>query len=192
MLGEHVQQTKLEHMKAQMAIFKKSLEEFAIKHRCASRACWSCSGLCTSFHRAMPLSSPDSAKHKTFNSIVLHHIVRGTSFCRNDIRQDPVFRAQFHTMCANVGVDPLASNKGMWAQLLGFGDFYYELGVQIVEACLATRAYNGGFMELGSLRNAVQVSNPTICKCCKLPAVPAQVSSFIAECGSKQTGMFGL
>ncbi len=60
-------------------------------------------------------------------------------------------------MCAHVGVDPLASNKGMWAQLLGFGDFYYELGVQIVEACLATRAYNGGFMELGSLRNAVQV-----------------------------------
>ncbi|DBB05855.1 TPA: hypothetical protein ACH3X3_009864 [Trebouxia sp. C0006] len=99
-LGEHVQQTKLEHMKSQMVIFKKSLEEFAIKHR-------------------------------------------------SDIRQDPVFRAQFHTMCANVGVDPLASNKGMWAQLLGFGDFYYELGVQIVEACLATRAYNGGFMELG-------------------------------------------
>lgn len=76
---------------------------------------------------------------------------------RNDIRQDPVFRAQFHTMCANIGVDPLASNKGMWAQLLGFGDFYYELGVQIVEACLATRAYNGGFMELGALRDAVQV-----------------------------------
>ncbi|KAL3144419.1 hypothetical protein ABBQ32_004167 [Trebouxia sp. C0010 RCD-2024] len=106
-LGEHVQQTKLEHIKSQMAIFKRSLEDFAIKHR-------------------------------------------------NDIRQDPVFRAQFHTMCANIGVDPLASNKGMWAQLLGFGDFYYELGVQIVEACLATRAYNGGFMELGSLRNAVQ------------------------------------
>ena len=34
-LGEHVQQTKLEHIKSQMAVFKKSLEEFAIKHRCA-------------------------------------------------------------------------------------------------------------------------------------------------------------
>ena len=32
-------------------------------------------------------------------------------------------------MCANCGVDPLASNKGFWAELLGFGDFYYELGV---------------------------------------------------------------
>ena len=61
-------------------------------------------------------------------------------------------------MCANVGVDPLASNKGMWAQLLGFGDFYYELSVQIVEACLATRAYNGGLMELEALRASVQVS----------------------------------
>ena len=32
-LGEHVQQTKIEHMKSQMVIFKNSLEEFAIKHR---------------------------------------------------------------------------------------------------------------------------------------------------------------
>ena len=115
-----------------------------------------------------------NASHNALKCILLHCIVRGTSLCRSDIRQDPVFRAQFHTMCANVGVDPLASNKGMWAQLLGFGDFYYELGVQIVEACLATRAYNGGFMELGSLRNAVQVSNSTICKYCKLPGAFAQ------------------
>lgn len=28
-----------------------------------------------------------------------------------EIRADPVFRAQFHAMCANIGVDPLASNK---------------------------------------------------------------------------------
>jgi hypothetical protein len=31
-------------------------------------------------------------------------------------------------MCAKVGVDPLASNKGVWAELLGIGDFYYEIG----------------------------------------------------------------
>lgn len=61
-------------------------------------------------------------------------------------------------MCANVGVDPLASNKGMWAQLLGFGDFYYELGVQVVEACLASKAMNGGLMDLDSLRKQVTVS----------------------------------
>jgi hypothetical protein len=28
-----------------------------------------------------------------------------------DIRRDPLFRAQFQAMCANIGVDPLASNK---------------------------------------------------------------------------------
>lgn len=52
------------------------------------------------------------------------------------MRKDPAFRAQFHAMCANVGVDPLASNKGAWAQLLGFGDFYYELGVQVGAAII--------------------------------------------------------
>lgn len=70
---------------------------------------------------------------------------------KKSIRQDPAFRAQFHVMCANIGVDPLASNKGMWAEVLGFGDFYYELGVQVVEACLATRSINGGMMELPAL-----------------------------------------
>ncbi|CAK0737029.1 hypothetical protein CVIRNUC_000843 [Coccomyxa viridis] len=74
---------------------------------------------------------------------------------REDIRKDPAFRAQFHTMCANIGVDPLASNKGVWAQVLGFGDFYYELGVQIVEACLATRPLNGGLMEMKPLMRFV-------------------------------------
>lgn len=47
---------------------------------------------------------------------------------KNDIRKNPAFRSQFHEMCAKVGVDPLASNKGFWAELLGIGDFYYELG----------------------------------------------------------------
>ena len=65
-----------------------------------------------------------------------------------EIRADPVFRAQFHKMCANVGVDPLASNKGFWTELLGFGDFYYELGVQVAEACLASKAQDGGLCEL--------------------------------------------
>ena len=78
--------------------------------------------------------------------------------CRDGVRQDPEFRAKFHAMCAHVGVDPLASNKGVWAQLLGFGDFYYELGVQIVEACLATRAYNGGLIDLPALQRYVQAS----------------------------------
>ena len=36
-------------------------------------------------------------------------------------------------MCASIGVDPLASGKGFWSNMLEIGDFYYELAVQIVE-----------------------------------------------------------
>ena len=36
-------------------------------------------------------------------------------------------------------------------ELLGVGDFYYELGVQIIEAGLRTRASNGGLMEVPDL-----------------------------------------
>ncbi|XP_078173155.1 EAP30/Vps36 family protein [Carex rostrata] len=70
---------------------------------------------------------------------------------KSDIKKNPIFRAQFHEMCAKVGVDPLASNKGVWAELLGIGDFYYELGVQIVEICIATRSENGGLINLEEL-----------------------------------------
>ncbi|PON51531.1 ESCRT-2 complex, Snf [Parasponia andersonii] len=75
---------------------------------------------------------------------------------KNDIRKNPAFRAQFHEMCTKVGVDPLASNKGFWAELLGIGDFYYELGVQIVQICLATRPHNGGLISLPELCNLIR------------------------------------
>lgn len=61
-LGEQTKESRKEQMKQHMAVFKKSLEEFALKHK-------------------------------------------------QDIRKDPVFRAQFQIMCSNIGVDPLASNK---------------------------------------------------------------------------------
>ncbi|KAL4422019.1 hypothetical protein ABPG77_005449 [Micractinium sp. CCAP 211/92] len=106
-VGDQVNATKLEAMKALMRHFQASLQEFALKHR-------------------------------------------------QDIRRDPVFRAQFHAMCANIGVDPLSSNKGTWNKLLGFGDFYYELGVQVVEACITARPFTGGLMELGLVHKYVQ------------------------------------
>ena len=55
-------------------------------------------------------------------------------------------------MCQKIGVDPLASKRGFWSQLLGVGDFYYELGVQIVEVCLRTRSSNGGLIDIDELR----------------------------------------
>jgi ESCRT-II complex subunit VPS22 len=72
-------------------------------------------------------------------------------------------------MCATVGVDPLAciyiikffmkyfllfscsASKGFWSQVLGVGDFYYELAVQIVEVCFATSEQNGGLISLDEL-----------------------------------------
>ncbi|KAI8828974.1 EAP30/Vps36 family-domain-containing protein [Chytriomyces cf. hyalinus JEL632] len=71
---------------------------------------------------------------------------------KNEIRSNPQFRAHFQNMCASIGVDPLASNKGFWAELLGVGDFYYELAVQIAEICLATRERNGGLIDLQDLK----------------------------------------
>lgn len=71
---------------------------------------------------------------------------------KNEIKKNGQFRKQFQEMCAQIGVDPLASGKGFWS-VLGMGDFYYELGVQIVETCLAANHSTGGLMELEELRN---------------------------------------
>lgn len=71
---------------------------------------------------------------------------------KTDIKKDPEFRRHFQEMCASIGVDPLASAKGFWSEMLGFGDFYYELSVQIVEVCMATSHRTGGLMELGELK----------------------------------------
>ncbi|XP_056644959.1 vacuolar-sorting protein SNF8 [Diorhabda carinulata] len=70
---------------------------------------------------------------------------------KNEIRKNPEFRKQFQEMCASIGVDPLSSGKGFWS-VLGIGDFYYELAVQIVEVCLATNEKNGGLISLDELR----------------------------------------
>ncbi|KAI8920260.1 EAP30/Vps36 family-domain-containing protein [Powellomyces hirtus] len=75
---------------------------------------------------------------------------------RKDIKRDATFRMHFQRMCTNIGVDPLASNKGFWSELLGVGDFYYELGVQIAEICIATRERNGGLIDVKDLQRAVE------------------------------------
>jgi ESCRT-II complex subunit VPS22 len=75
---------------------------------------------------------------------------------KNDINKDPQFRHYFHTLCLKIGVDPLASSKGFWSELLGVGDFYYELGVQIIEVCIKTRNQNGGLMDLTELTHRLE------------------------------------
>uniref|UniRef100_UPI00359015B5 vacuolar-sorting protein SNF8 isoform X2 n=1 Tax=Myxine glutinosa TaxID=7769 RepID=UPI00359015B5 len=83
------------------------------------------------------------------------HLEQFASKRKQDIRKNPQFRMQFQNMCATIGVDPLASGKGFWSEMLGVGDFYYELGVQIVEVCLALRHRDGGLMMLEELHKRV-------------------------------------
>ncbi|XP_074650964.1 vacuolar-sorting protein SNF8-like [Tubulanus polymorphus] len=77
---------------------------------------------------------------------------------KQDIRKDADFRVQFQEMCASIGVDPLASGKGFWAEMLGVGDFYYELGVQVIEVCLATSHRHGGLMDIDDLKMTLMKS----------------------------------
>lgn len=70
---------------------------------------------------------------------------------RNRINSDPEFRQQFHKMCLSVGVDPLASSKGFWSDILGVGDFYFDLGVKIIEITVQTRTMNGGIIEISTV-----------------------------------------
>lgn len=77
---------------------------------------------------------------------------------RNDIKKNADFRQHFQQMCATIGVDPLASSKGFWSEMLGVGDYYYELGVQIVEVAMATSHRNGGIMGIEEMRKRVSKS----------------------------------
>jgi ESCRT-II complex subunit VPS22 len=72
---------------------------------------------------------------------------------RDSIRNDPRFRHAFQQMCSSIGVDPLAGPRkgGWWAEMLGLGDWQYELGVQIVDVCVSKRELNGGLIEMNEL-----------------------------------------
>ncbi len=62
---------------------------------------------------------------------------------RKQINADPEFRRYFTVACQAAGVDPLASNKAALGKLLGMGDFYFALGVQVVDVAMAARATQG-------------------------------------------------
>lgn len=80
---------------------------------------------------------------------------------KNEIRKNGAFRKQFQEMCAVVGVDPLRSSSSFWGKLLGFGDFYYELAIQVSEIFMATNHRNGGIMTMEELLERVSHSRTT-------------------------------
>lgn len=59
---------------------------------------------------------------------LLHLYHHNPSAISADIKKNAEFRKHFQEMCATIGVDPLASSKGFWSEMLGVGDYYYELG----------------------------------------------------------------
>ncbi|KAL3321311.1 ESCRT-II subunit protein snf8 [Cichlidogyrus casuarinus] len=63
---------------------------------------------------------------------------------KDEIRKNREFRTHFHAMCATVGLDPLCYSRGQWSTLLGIGDFYYLLGIKVIEFCYVWQNLNGG------------------------------------------------
>jgi len=75
---------------------------------------------------------------------------------KKEIQTDPAFRKKFLEMCAPLGVDPLSSEKGFWKNMLGIGEFYYELAVKVAEVCLASRSRNGGIISVSEVKNILK------------------------------------
>lgn len=57
------------------------------------------------------------------------------------IKDDSSLRSQFQAMCGNIGVDPIAYSRGCWSETLGLGEFYYHLGVKIIEVIIFSIIY---------------------------------------------------
>ncbi|KAM0754736.1 vacuolar-sorting protein SNF8 [Meredithblackwellia eburnea MCA 4105] len=74
---------------------------------------------------------------------------------RAKIASSPQFRQHFSQLCAELGVDPLGGGtKGLWDKI-GVGDWYYALGVQVVDVCLQARERGGGLVALDEVLHRV-------------------------------------
>ena len=68
------------------------------------------------------------------------------------IQRDAAFRAEFLKMCGPLGIDPLSSQKGLFENIFGIGQFYFELAVKVAEVCISTRPKNGGIISVAEVR----------------------------------------
>jgi ESCRT-II complex subunit VPS22 len=79
-------------------------------------------------------------------------------FTRNNqkkILQDPLFRLDFHCLCAQCNIDPISSGKNVFS-CFGVGKFYYELSIQVVDICYSTRNQNGGIIPMTELQRLLE------------------------------------
>lgn len=75
------------------------------------------------------------------------------------LKSDPQFRAEFNMMCLKLGVDPLQSRKGLWAEL---GEFYRELSIKVVDACRDLKNGNSGIIPIELIVKHVEASTPDV------------------------------
>jgi ESCRT-II complex subunit VPS22 len=76
----------------------------------------------------------------------------------SEIKGHAKFRREFQEMCAVAGVDPLRSSSNFLTKLLGVGDYYFELAIQIVEIFLSTNHKRDGIMPIEELRERLLAS----------------------------------
>ncbi|GAA6002080.1 hypothetical protein JCM10207_003063 [Rhodosporidiobolus poonsookiae] len=97
--------------------------------------------------QASTLSSQLSTFQAALQTFSTHH--------RAKILSSPEFRTHFSQLCAELGVDPLGGgSKGLWDKL-GVTDWYYALGVQVVDVCLRARERGGGLVALDEVLREV-------------------------------------
>ncbi|GAA5906179.1 EAP30/Vps36 family vacuolar-sorting protein [Sporobolomyces salmoneus] len=100
-----------------------------------------------------------------------------SSHHRQKILSSPEFRTHFSQLCAEMGVDPLGGGaKGLWDKM-GVGDWYYALGVQIVDVCLKKRDRGGGLVALDEVLSDVR----------KLRSIPSSSSTTTTTIGKSTT-----
>ncbi|GIQ86967.1 ELL-associated protein [Kipferlia bialata] len=92
-----------------------------------------------------------------------HNLAEFAAKYGQKVQRSASMRQQFFKMCADLKVDPLATSNSVFGRLLG--TFYYRLGIQIVDVCVATRPNNGGLIPVPELLKHVRarytlMSNP--------------------------------
>ena len=132
------------------------------------------------YRRQNRLKFPTQKNYQKFEKFKerLEHFAKNH---RAEIQKNPEFRRQFQSMCASIGVDPLASSRGFWADMLGVGDYYYELAVRVVEYCLANRNTLGGLIQMSVIAKYLGENPNDITIALKVSLVKLQESEFLEK-----------
>lgn len=49
----------------------------------------------------------------------------------------------------------MIASKGFWTEMLGIGNFYYELAIQVVETCMILQEQTGGITGLDIIKKRI-------------------------------------